>query len=376
MVTARRAGHRSEVNVWAFPLSLLIAFPLLFVTGSGARQDEAVFFSTYGFLEGSSWVIPVRVKVQEPRGPNGVGFGTLLDRLGIGDVRERRNYMARFADFIADDKGRKRVRIRFTADPKREALSITDAAGRPLTTGPDGILDGFVRIGSDRVEEIRAAQGSTDGWLTFNPVTDDQTGLGRARLIEAVGLSVISDIDDTIKVTEVPAGKTVLARNTFCREFVPAMELVDRYSTLKGAPVHYVSGGPWQLYRTLAEFVRQNGFPEGSFHMRVIGGSALTASRSLEALGNFISEDGTFNHKVEQITRIMTRFPGRKFILIGDSGEQDPLVYTTIRSRFPAQVQEIIIRDVVNARENASDRLTGMTVIAAPTVSPRFPSKP
>ena len=77
---------------------------------------------------------------------------------------------------------------------------------------------------------------------------------------------------------------------------------------------------------------------------------------------------GTFEHKVEQITTLMRRFPGRKFVLIGDSGEKDPEVYREVQSKFSAQVQEIIIRDLVNARVDDPARLTGMTVVAAPTV--------
>jgi len=54
------------------------------VTLSGAADEEAVFFSTYGYLEGSSWVVPVRVKVQEPGNAYRLGI-RLLDRLGVGD---------------------------------------------------------------------------------------------------------------------------------------------------------------------------------------------------------------------------------------------------------------------------------------------------
>jgi hypothetical protein len=332
------------------------------------RQEEAVFFPTYGFLEGSTWTIPVRVKVQEPRDVDPVRVGRILDALGIGNAQERANYMTRVADFLADDESFERVRVRFDADPERRTYDIVDAAGGSLRTGPDGIVDGLLRVESQRAQQIRLAQGATDGWLTFAPASDEHSGRGRVQLIESTGISVVSDIDDTIKITEVPAGFHAIARNTFCRDFVPAMELADRYTSLQGAAFHYVSGGPWQLYRPLAAFMTQSRWPEGSFHMRVIGGSVLTASRSLEALGAFVSPDGTFNHKVEQISRLMTRFPGRTFVLIGDSGERDPEVYQEIRSRFPGRVQEIIIRDVVNAREKASHRVQGMTVVQAPTI--------
>lgn len=346
--------------------ALLIVIMFLLVTPSAGDDKEAVFVTSYGFLDGSTWVVPVRVKVQEPRNAAALGIDALLDKLGIGNPDERAKYAARIADFIADDQSRERVRIRFERDDRGELYSILNAAGQTMRTDSTGIVEGIVRIDAVRARQLLAAQGATDGWLTF--AADEHMGRGRVRLLEANGVSVISDIDDTIKITEVPAGKRVLARNTFCRDFVAAPELAARYAGLKGAAVHYVSGGPWQLYRPLAAFIADNNFPEGSFHMRVVGGSVLTASRSLEDLGNFVSADGTFNHKVDQISRIMRRFPRRTFILIGDSGERDPEVYTMIRSRFPAQVSEIVIRDVVDARKNAAVRLTGMTVIAAPTV--------
>jgi phosphatidate phosphatase APP1 len=44
------------------------------------------------------------------------------------------------------------------------------------------------------------------------------------------GLSVISDIDDPIKVTEVPAGHRILYLNTFVREFRSAPGMADRYT--------------------------------------------------------------------------------------------------------------------------------------------------
>lgn len=59
----------------------------------------------------------------------------------------------------------------------------------------------------------------------------------------------------------------------------------------------------------------------------------------------------------------MEKFPGRKFILIGDSGEIDPEVYHLIRDKYPQQVQEIWIRDVVNDAEVNPVRLEGMKVI-------------
>jgi len=77
------------------------------------------------------------------------------------------------------------------------------------------------------------------------------------------------------------------------------------------------------------------------------------------------NENVTFEQKVSQISEIMQRFPERKFILVGDSGEKDPEVYREIKKEFPNQVQEIKIRDVVNDREKNQSRLEGMTIIEA-----------
>jgi phosphatidate phosphatase APP1 len=191
------------------------------------------------------------------------------------------------------------------------------------------------------------------------------------RLLEPEGQSVISDIDDTVKVSEVPAGKAILARNTFLRDFVAAPGMQTRYQALADAAFHYVSGSPWQLHRPLSRFlIDESRFPAGSFHFKELRGHALTAMRSLEDLANFANPEGTVTHKVDQISRIMKRFPARRFILIGDSGERDPEVYREIVNTFGAQVREVLIRDVVNARQIDSGRLAGMTVIEAPTVVP------
>ena len=65
----------------------------------------------------------------------------------------------------------------------------------------------------------------------------------------------------------------------------------------------------------------------------------------------------------------MSRFPERRFILVGDSGEHDPEIFHQLRGRFGDQVEEIWIRDVVNARHTTPERLSGMNVIAARTIS-------
>jgi phosphatidate phosphatase APP1 len=85
---------------------------------------------------------------------------------------------------------------------------------------------------------------------------------------------------------------------------------------------------------------------------------------------NFLAgKEYTKEQKVGQITSLMENLPGRKFTLIGDSGELDPEVFTQLREERPAQVSKILIRDIVDARRNAPDRLLKVDeVIDAPIV--------
>ena len=124
------------------------------------------------------------------------------------------------------------------------------------------------------------------------------------------------------------------------------------------------------MYGPLSDFLfgEEVGFPEGTFHMRSVNVRSvrknLLKANSWRDLKECVAnENATFEHKVARISEIMRRFPQRKFILVGDSGERDPEVYREIKKRFPDQVQEIKIRDVRNDREKKKRRLEGMTTI-------------
>jgi phosphatidate phosphatase APP1 len=69
---------------------------------------------------------------------------------------------------------------------------------------------------------------------------------------------------------------------------------------------------------------------------------------------------------VAQISELLERFPRRRFTLIGDSGEQDPEVFSAIRGRFGGRVEKIYIRHVLPGAPG--ERLAGMEVIPADPV--------
>ncbi|UXM95361.1 DUF2183 domain-containing protein [Bartonella sp. HY329] len=151
------------------------------------------------------------------------------------------------------------------------------------------------------------------------------------------GLSIISDIDDTIKETKVGKTRQVLIK-TFLEEFVAVDGMSDWYSDLasdRNVAFHYVSSSPIQLYPLLSEFMNKAGYPEGSMHLRETTRWTEIVPRGAARL-----------HKPSSIDRLVKAYPNRHFILIGDSGEHDPTIYADFMRKYPSQIIGICIRDV------------------------------
>jgi len=293
------------------------------------------------------------------------------------------NFENRIADLVAHNEGGQKVSFTFDADTASRRYSVD---GDPPTKG-DGLIVGDITLDAGEAKNLLALQNSQNGWLSYHAVAGGVVSEGLVQLLESKAgvVSVVSDIDDTIKITEIPAGTEIVLRNTFLRDFVAVPEMAQIYRALYQDPTnasfHYVSGGPWQLYNPLADFlIKKEGFPAGSFHMRTVDKkiSAATFLNDLKLLVedgfslSDLSREETRKHKVAEITTLMTNLPDRQFYLIGDSGEKDPEAYGEIRSKFSKLVKEIRIRDVVNADADKNDpkkyRLTGMVVRHAPTI--------
>lgn len=333
-------------------------------------EDHIIIYPAYGYESGDEWIIPIRVYVYEYRNTTERMVVRLVRRLQRLTPEQSEIFRSRARYFVVDSESRERVRFMFDDDPKGEVFSLRNRNGEVQLTGLNGFANGVIRLPKARAQEILEARGSNDGWLSIRTVSHDHVGRGNVQLIPEQGVSVISDIDDTIKVTEIPAGSSFIFRNTFFKDFTAAPGMAEMYRNLPATAFHYVSGSPWQLYIPLNEFLtgEKGGFPQGTFHMKTATKNFLSPNtwRSLRNLA--FNENITFDQKVNQISTIFRHFPNRQFIMIGDSGEADPEVFRKIRDRFPDQVAEIHIRDVVNARELAPERLEGMKVIPARTI--------
>ena len=158
------------------------------------------------------------------------------------------------------------------------------------------------------------------------------------QLIEPVGISVISDIDDTVKHSAISSGAKEMFRNTFVRDLgeLTVKGVSDWYQELakRNVDFHYVSNAPWQLYPLLEKYFKLVGLPPGSFHLKAYSGMLQ---------GIF---EPTAERKRGSLEQLLRDFPERKFILVGDSGEADLEVYTDIVLANPGRILGIFIRDV------------------------------
>ena len=300
-------------------------------------DENVILFPTFAVEDGpSSWIAHIRGWIFEPEvGEKRLFLLGELEKLLRNTFGLRQEEIeskpATLVPHFAERAGM------FLADNERRERLVVTIAGDTFTLGrsePDGHFEGEVTL--------RRVAGKPGEWTEVRAVTrqqDPRVFAGKVQFIGRRGISVVSDIDDTIKDSNV-LDRRELGANTFLRAFraTPGMaELYRRWLASGTLVFHYVSGSPFQLYPALADFVRREGFPEGSFHLRKFRLTDHTAAE-------FFGDPREF--KIGVIDLLMRRFPERRFVLVGDSGEEDPEAYEQLASRFPNQVAAILIRDV------------------------------
>lgn len=158
-------------------------------------------------------------------------------------------------------------------------------------------------------------------------------------------LLVISDIDDTVMFTGVAEKLKMLyrlfVRKPHRRTAFPGVaslyQALHRGGSDKAErPILYVSRGPWAIYEMLEAFFQLNRIPVGPIlFLREWGISWRHPwPRRAEA------------HKRDLIDRMLTQYDDLPCILIGDSGQHDPEVYSEVVRDYPGRIKAIYIRRV------------------------------
>ncbi|KAJ7281609.1 hypothetical protein C8J57DRAFT_1298129 [Mycena rebaudengoi] len=156
-------------------------------------------------------------------------------------------------------------------------------------------------------------------------VSGTDTGNATAYLVPTEGLTIISDIDDILRVTKIYQPKEGLL-NSFARPFTPWMNMPEIYAhwskTLPQLHFHYLTTTPEQVTRNYMEYIYAT-YPLGSFDTRPLNFSDVSATLSIR---RFL------------LDRVFQTFPKRKFILVADTSNSDVADY-------PGQVQCILLRN-------------------------------
>ncbi|MBG6218143.1 phosphatidate phosphatase APP1 [Arthrobacter sp. CAN_A6] len=157
---------------------------------------------------------------------------------------------------------------------------------------------------------------------------------------ENAPFGVVSDIDDTVMVTALPR-PFLAAWNTFvldehARTPTPGMAvLYERITrTVPSAPVLYLSTGAWNVAPTLTRFLSRNLYPAGPKLLTDWGPTRDRWFRSGQ------------DHKRTSLERLAGEFPDTKWLLVGDDGQHDEVIYAEFAQRHPENVRAIAIRQL------------------------------
>lgn len=203
--------------------------------------------------------------------------------------------------------------------------------------------DVTMRTRADRsgyVDVVLRGHGMSPGW---HEITIKAAGAGTVTtsvLIVPPGpqLGIVCDIDDTSMVTHVPrmmvAGWNLLVKNSIAREAVPGIaELLARVRQQNpGTPTIFLSTGAWNVVPTMRSFFRRNGFPRGPMLMTDWGPTNTGWFRS------------GIEHKRTQLRRLMIDLPEVKWLLIGDDGQHDQLIYGEVARQHADRLAAVAIR--------------------------------
>ncbi|KAL9125692.1 MAG: hypothetical protein Q9175_008032 [Cornicularia normoerica] len=170
---------------------------------------------------------------------------------------------------------------------------------------------------------------------------------------EPEGWLMVSDIDDSIKITMTPSPIGIL-RSTFVSDPTPIAgmpELYAQIATSLNPTWFYLSASPYNLYPFLRQFLHQH-YPKGTTILR---------DASWMDLGGFLASltQGTEAYKRSRIEEIHSWLPKRKVLCVGDSTQSDPEAYGDICRKYPGWVKAVFIRKVTDVAEmKATDKNT------------------
>jgi phosphatidate phosphatase APP1 len=258
---------------------------------------------------------------------------------------------------------------RFASDEVAGARVRASFEGLKVETTAD--VEGFFEVRLQLPEPLDGA----GGWyrVELELLSPPSPGGGKVRstahvlVPHAARFGVISDLDDTVvhsRATNVLKMAWIVVRNN-AHTRLPFEGVAAFYRALQlGAdrrasnPIFYVSSSPWNIYDMLVDFLNVHGVPPGPLCLK---------DWSLGVLGKHR------DYKMGVIRRLLSTYEDLSFVLIGDSGEEDPEIYLQAVREHPGRITAIYIRDVTSVERDievramaAEARRLGTEMVAVP----------
>jgi len=258
---------------------------------------------------------------------------------------------------------------RFASDEVAGARLRASFEGLQVETTAD--VEGFFEVHFQLPKPLDGAAG----WyqVELDLLSPPSPGGGRVRskghvlVPHGARLGVISDLDDTVlrsSATSVLKMAWIVVRNN-AHTRLPFEGVAAFYRALQQGtdgrasnPIFYVSSSPWNIYDMLEDFLNVHSIPPGPLFLK---------DWSLTVLGKHR------DYKIGVIRHLLSTYEDLPFVLIGDSGEEDPEIYLQAVREHPGRVIAVYIRDVTAGERDAEilamageARKLGTEMIAVP----------
>ncbi|WP_394284624.1 App1 family protein [Corynebacterium sp.] len=240
-------------------------------------------------------------------------------------------------------------------DPRSQMEQMTQQAQRgyrQFFTIQVGDLPVTVHAGNQRVSTRTNQNGYFDvtvdnhgldvGWQEVRVEAQDAEPVTAEVLVTADDetMGLISDIDDTVMVTNLPRALHAAYNSWFkhTNQRQPVEGMAQFYAEVlrehPGAPVFYLSTGAWNTYDTLVKFIEEQGLPKGPLLLTDWGPTPTGLFRSGQ------------EHKKVQLRNLAIDYPAIRWALVGDNGQHDPLTYGEFVDEHPDRVRGVAIREL------------------------------
>lgn len=140
-------------------------------------------------------------------------------------------------------------------------------------------------------------------------------------------ITIISDLDDTIKITNVGDTSDMIINGIFREKLFAGSVELYRALVPNNRPYYIVSGSIKYLRSRIEDTLDDNRMPKAEIILKEL------------------HDGNTRDYKIRKIKKIISETSG-SFILLGDDTEYDPDVLLAIKSEFPERVIGTYIRSI------------------------------